>query len=389
MATGFAVLAAQPRLVTGTVTSAEDGSPLPGVSVSVRGTTAGTITDMNGQYQLNVPGNADELVFSFVGLLTREVEFTGQDRIDVTMEQDFLQIDEVVVTAMGIRKEKKALGYSVQEIDEERISAAKNADISKSLQGKIAGITVKQSSGMPGATSHVTIRGNVSLTGSNQPLYVVDGMPVASEKAFVELVGQGTNPSSRVVDINPEDIESISVLKGATASALYGLRAANGVVLITTKSGKAARTAGKRTLVTINSSLTADRVTRLPELQSTYAQGNGGALGLYSSGSWGPRIDTLQNYHSQLDNLYLDNPYETLDGSPPPNVPTVYNNQEDFFKTGYTFTNSVDISSSTDKANYSVGFGRTDQKGIIETTGMVRREMVCICFGQCLPGGYR
>jgi len=374
MAAGFVVLAAQPRLVTGTVTSAEDGSPLPGVSVSVRGTTAGTITDMNGQYQLNVPGNADELVFSFVGLLTREVEFTGQDRIDVTLEQDLLKIDEVVVTAMGIRKEKKALGYSVQEIDEERISAAKNADLSKSLQGKIAGITVKQSSGMPGATSHVTIRGNVSLTGNNQPLYVVDGMPVASEKAFVERVGEGTNPSSRVVDINPEDIESISVLKGATASALYGLRAANGVVVITTKSGKAARTAGKRTLVTINSSLTADRITRLPELQSTYAQGNGGALGLYSSGSWGPRIDTLQNYHSQLDNLYLDNPYETLDGSPPPNVPTVYNNQEDFFKTGYTFTNSVDISSSSDRANYSIGFGRADQKGIIETTGMVRNN---------------
>lgn len=374
MAIGVAALTAQPRLVTGTVTSAEDGSPLPGVSVSVRGTTAGTITDMNGNYQLNVPENADVLVFSFVGLLTREAEFSGQDRLDVVMEQDLLQIDEVVVTAMGIRKEKKALGYSVQELDEESISAAKNADISKSLQGKIAGITVKQSSGMPGATSHVTIRGNVSLTGNNQPLYVVDGMPVASEKAFVEFVGQGTNPSSRVVDINPEDIESISVLKGATASALYGLRAANGVVLITTKSGKAARTAGKRTLVTINSSLSADRITRLPELQSTYAQGNGGALGLFSSGSWGPRIDTLQNYHSQLDNLYLDNPYETLDGSPPPNVPTVYNNQEDFFKTGYTFTNSVDISSSTDRANYSLGFGRTDQKGIIETTGMVRNN---------------
>jgi TonB-linked SusC/RagA family outer membrane protein len=374
MAMGITVLAAQPRLVTGTVTSAEDGSPLPGVSVSVRGTTAGTITDMSGHYQLSVPENADMLVFSFVGLHTREIEFTGQDRIDVVMEPDLLQIDEVVVTAMGIRKEKKALGYSVQELDENRISGAKNADVSKALQGKIAGITVKQSSGMPGATSHVTIRGNVSLTGDNQPLYVVDGMPVASEKAFKELVGEGTNPSSRVVDINPEDIESISVLKGATASALYGLRAANGVVLITTKSGKEARMAGKRTLVTINSSITADRITRLPELQSTYAQGNGGQLGLYSSGSWGPRIDTLQNYHSQLDDLYLADPYETLDGSPPPNVPTVYNNQEDFFKQGYTLTNSVDISSSSDRANYSLGFGRTDQKGIIETTGMVRNN---------------
>lgn len=374
MALGTSALMAQARTVTGTVTGAEDGSPLPGVSVSVKGTSVGTITNEEGRYQLSVPERADALVFSFVGMLTREVELAGQQQIDVVMESDLLQIDEVVVTAMGIRKEKKALGYSVQEIDENRISGAKAADLSKSLQGKIAGINVKQSSGMPGATSHVTIRGNVSLTGDNQPLYVVDGMPVASEKAFVERVGEGTNPSSRVVDLNPEDIESISVLKGATASALYGLRAANGVVLITTKSGKAARLAGRRTLVTVNSSFAADRITRLPGLQSTYAQGNGGELGLYSSGSWGPRIDTLQNYHSQLDNLYLANPYETLDGSPPPNVPTVYDNMEDFFKTGYTLTNSVDISSSTDRASYSLGFGRTDQKGVIETTGMVRNN---------------
>jgi len=372
LAMGLSALSAQALMVTGTVTSAEDGSPLPGVSVSIRGTTAGTITGVNGQYQLQLPASADALVFSFVGMLTREVEISGQGRINVVMEPDLLQIDEVVVTAMGIRKEKKALGYSVQEIDANRISGAKNTDLSKSLQGKIAGITVKQSSGMPGATSNVTIRGNVSLTGDNQPLYVVDGMPVASEKAFKEKVGEGTNPSSRVVDLNPEDIESISVLKGATASALYGLRAANGVVVITTKSGKAAKMAGKRTLVSVNSNFSVDQITRLPELQSTYAQGNGGQLGLYSSGSWGPRIDTLQNYHSQLDNLYLANPYETLDGSPPPNVPKVYDNQEDFFKKGYTLTNSVNISSSTDRANYSLGFGRTDQKGIIETTGMVR-----------------
>ena len=290
------------------------------------------------------------------------------------MEQDLMEIDEVVVTAMGIRKEKKALGYSVQEIDANQISGAKNMDVSKSLQGKIAGVNVKQSSGMPGATSHVTIRGNVSLTGSNQPLYVVDGMPIASEKAFMENVGEGTNPSSRIVDLNPEDIETISVLKGATASALYGLRAANGVIVITTKSGSAAKSAGKRTLVTVNSSFSSDRISRLPDIQSTYGQGNGGALNLWSSGSWGPRIDTLQNYQSQEDNLFFDNPYETSDGNPPPQVPAVYNNQEDFFQNGYTFTNSVDISSASENARYSLGLGRTDQKGIIETTGMVRNN---------------
>ncbi|MDX2432623.1 MAG: SusC/RagA family TonB-linked outer membrane protein, partial [Bacteroides sp.] len=219
-----------------------------------------------------------------------------------------------------------------------------------------------------------TIRGNVSLTGNNQPLYVVDGMPIASDKAFMDFVGEGTNPSSRFVDLNPEDIESITVLKGATAGAIYGLRASNGVILITTKSGSGARAAGKKTLVTLNSSFSTDRISRLPDLQSTYAQGNAGELRLYSSGSWGPRIDTLQNYQSQWDNGILDDIYETSDGNPPPQVPKVYNNQEDFFQNGYTFTNSVDISSATDNARYSLGVGRTDQNGIIETTGMVRNN---------------
>lgn len=374
MAFGTLTLLGQTRILSGVVTGAEDGSALPGVTVAVKGTSIGTITDATGAYSLEVPDGSDVLVFSFVGLQTQEVAIGSQSQVNVTMESDFLEIDEVVVTAMGIRKEKKALGYSVQEIDESQISGAKNMDVSKSLQGKIAGVSVKQSSGMPGATSHVTIRGNVSLTGSNLPLYVVDGMPIASEKAFVENVGEGTNPSSRVVDLNPEDIESISVLKGATAAALYGLRAANGVIVITTKSGSAARTAGKRTLVTVNSSFTSDRISRLPELQSTYGQGNGGELLLYSSGSWGPRIDTLQNYHSQWDNGLGLPIYETSDGSPPPQVPMVYDNQEDFFKKGYTFTNSVDISSATDNGNYSLGIGRTDQKGIIETTGMVRNN---------------
>ena len=374
MAFGTLAVFGQGREVSGIVTSAEDGSPLPGVTVAAKGTTVGTITDASGNFRINVPEGINVLIFSFVGLATQEANIGELSELAITMESDLLEIDEVVVTAMGIRKEKKALGYSVQEIDESQISGAKNMDVSKSLQGKIAGVTVKQSSGMPGATSYITIRGNVSLTGSNQPLYVVDGMPIASDKAFNENVGEGTNPSSRIVDLNPEDIESISVLKGATAAALYGLRAANGVILITTKSGTSARKAGKKTLVTLNSSFSSDRISRLPDLQSTYAQGNGGQLNLWSSGSWGPRIDTLQNYQTQEDNLYYDNPYETSDGGPPPQLPAVYNNQEDFFQTGYTFANSVDISSSADNAHYSLGIGRTDQKGIIETTGMVRNN---------------
>ena len=188
MVFGTLTMFGQARLVTGVVSSAEDGSLLPGVTVAAKGTTVGTITDASGMYQINVPEGVDALIFSFVGLTTQEVGIGDMSEVLVSMESDFLEIGEVVVTAMGIRKEKKALGYSVQEINESQISGAKNMDVSKSLQGKIAGVNVKQSSGMPGATSHVTIRGSVSLTGMNQPLYVVDGMPIASNKAFRENV---------------------------------------------------------------------------------------------------------------------------------------------------------------------------------------------------------
>jgi len=354
-------VSAQNIQITGTVTSSEDGLPLPGVAVMIKGTTRGTVTNIDGVYTLDVPPDVNTLSFSFVGMKPQEIAIEGRTVINVVLEPDILGIEEVVVTAMGIKKEAKALGYAVQEVSGDKISRAKQADVSKALQGKVAGITVRQSSGMPGATSQVTIRGSTSISGSNQPLYVVDGIPIASGKAYGELVGEGTNPSNRILDLNPDDIESINVLKGATASALYGLRASNGVVVITTKSGDAAKNAGKNTLVTFNSSYNFDRITRLPELQDKFAQGNAGQLSLYSSGSWGPLIDTLQSYVPQIPNI---------DGSL--TQPAIYNNQEDFFRTGHTWTSSFDVSSSGQMGNYSVGFGRTDQDGIIPSTGMAR-----------------
>ena len=352
---------AQNIQITGTVTSSEDGLGLPGVAIVIKGTTRGTITNLDGYYVLDVPSDVNLLNFSYVGMKPQDITIDGRSVIDVVLNPDVLGIEEVVVTAMGIRKEAKALGYAVQEVSGEEIAKAKQADISKALQGKVAGVTVRQSSGMPGATSQVTIRGSTSLSGSNQPLYVVDGIPIASGKAYGELVGEGTNPSNRILDINPDDIESINVLKGATASALYGLRASNGVIVITTKSGDAAKNAGRKTLVTFNTSYNFDRVTRLPELQDKYAQGNAGQLSLFSSGSWGPLIDTLQPYVPQVPNK---------DGSL--TTPAIYNNQENFFRTGHNWTSSFDVSSSGEIGNYSVGFGRTSQDGIIPSTGMTR-----------------
>jgi TonB-linked SusC/RagA family outer membrane protein len=370
----FQLINAQAIQVTGKVTSSEDGMPLPGVSILIKGTTRGTVTNLDGDYVIDVPTDAQTLVFSFIGMKVQEVAIEGRTTIDIVLEPDILGLDEVVITAMGIRREAKALGYAVQEISGEEISQAKNMDVSKSLQGKVAGVFVRQSSGMPGATSHVTIRGSTSLTGNNQPLYVIDGMPITTGKAYKELVGEGVNPSNRVLDLNPDDIESITVLKGSTASALYGLRASNGVVVITTKSGRAARQSGKSFLVTFNSNYTFDQITRLPELQSTYAQGNGGLLNLWSSGSWGPRIDTLQPYLSQEDNVLNDYPDYDPAVTTELQEPKVYDNQENFFQTGHTFTNSIDISSSGEFGSFSIGFGRTDQEGIIETTGMERNN---------------
>ncbi len=372
MTAGWHALFAQRVEITGTVTSAEDGASLPGAAIVVKGTTIGSITNLDGEYTISVPEDEEILVYSFIGLKTQEISINGRTEIDVVLEPDIVGLDEVVVTAMGIRKETKALGYSIQKVEGKKLAAAKQMDVSKALQGKVAGVVVRQSSGMPGATSFITIRGSSSITGENQPLYVVDGMPLASDKAFSEPVGKGTNPSARILDLNPDDIESINVLKGATASALYGLRAANGVVVITTKSGSAARDAGKKTLVTLNSSYTFDQITRLPDLQSTYAQGNDGKLDLYSSGSWGPGIDTLQPYMPQRDNLFYDYPDYDPAHADDLQEPGIYNNQEDFFKAGYTFNNSADISTSSENTTYSLGFGRTDQKGIIETTGMQR-----------------
>ena len=364
----FLTAFSQEKTITGKVLSSEDGQPLPGVTVVVKGTTRGTITDWDGLYTIDVFNESDVLVFSFVGMESQEFSVAGRNTINVTLSPDVVKLEEVVVTAMGIKREKKALGYSAQEVDGEKIVQSGQQDVSKALQGKIAGVTVKQTSGMPGAASSITIRGGNSLLLGNQPLYVVDGMPLETENLFQGGTG-GTDRSSRSLDLNPDDIESINVLKGPAAAALYGLRASNGVIIITTKSGKAAQKAKQKTIVTINSSYTLDKISRLPELQSTYAQGVNDTLDLYSPYSWGPRIDTLQPYKSQLENS-ASRPYNFPLYGKPSNEPAVYNNMENFFRMGRSFKNSFDISTSSDVGSYSIGLAATNMTGIIPTTGM-------------------
>lgn len=346
---------AQTRNLTGTVSSSEDGLPIPGVSVSVKGTTNGTISDINGTYTLTVPESAKALIFSFVGMVTQEVPITSS-KIDVALKPDVIGVEEVMVTAMGIRREKKSLGYSVQEVKGEELSRGGNPNLSNALQGKVAGVQVKQSSGMPGASSLVTVRGASSLTGNNQPLYVIDGMPVENTSMFNVDVASADR-TSRALDINPNDIESINVLKGAAASALYGLRASNGVVVITTKSGSGLGKDAKKYLVTLNSSWTFDEPTVTPKLQSTYAQGDRGVFNPNSSLSWGPKISEMGEYTNQQGQKEMAR---------------VYDNVSPIFETGLNASNAVDLSYNSEMGNFNTGIAYTDQSGIIKPSAMDR-----------------
>ena len=366
---GVNFLQAQTVQITGAVTSAEDGMPIPGVSVMVKGTTIGTSTDADGKYSLAVPQTATTLVYSFVGLRTLEAVIAGRTVIDVVLTFDALALEEIVVTALGIRREKKALGYSVQEVGGDEISRSSNPNLMTALSGKVAGLEVRQSSGMPGAPSTIFIRGARSFSGNNQPLYVVDGMPIASGTDYDQNV-TGAYHGSRVIDIDPNDIESVNVLKGQAAAALYGLRASNGVIIITTKSGSQAKQG--KPMVTINTSYSQDMVARLPEIQQLYAQGAGGNFAPVNSMSWGPLIENLPDNATYGGN---SQGHPGLFFHPQKNEwvePKAYNAPKDFFETGGSFNNHIGVSQIGAIGNYSLGIGSTHQTGIVMNTGMQR-----------------
>jgi TonB-dependent SusC/RagA subfamily outer membrane receptor len=235
---GSLIVQAQTKQITGTVTSNEDNQSIPGVSVSVKGTTIGTITNIDGGFELTVPQDAKTLVFSFVGMKNYEVEIGSQSTFNIKMETDVFGIDEVVVTALGISREKKGLGYSVQDLKGDDLVVAREANVVNSMQGKLSGVQITNSSGNVSSGSRIVIRGMSTLTGNNQPLFVVDGVPIINSYSDISGAGSGTDYGNSASDVNPADIETISVLKGANAAALYGSRAVNGVVLITTKTGK-------------------------------------------------------------------------------------------------------------------------------------------------------
>lgn len=379
---GVGLVNAQSKSASGKVLSADDGQPIIGATIRVKGTTAGTITDVDGNFKINLSGNAKTLIVSYVGMKTAEVE--ANNNMKIALSSDSKMIDEVVVTAMGISKEKKALGYSVQDVKSDQLTQASNSDLSGALQGKVSGVEISPSSGMPGASSKVTIRGSRSFTGDNTPLYVIDGMPISSSTDIdTQNSVTGTDYANRAVDIDPNDIESINILKGQSASALYGMRASNGVIIITTKSGKG--TKQSKPDVSINTSVAFDVISVMPDLQKEYAQGSGGNYVYNSSMSWGPKISELPNDSKYGGNTVNANttrdgkhqdmyyvPQRANAGLDPWVKPQVYNNAKDFFNTGSTWSNSVNISQGLEKGNYSFSLGNTTSKGIIPSTGMDR-----------------
>ncbi|MFO7826972.1 MAG: TonB-dependent receptor plug domain-containing protein, partial [Cyclobacterium sp.] len=231
-------LMAQQRTVSGKVTSTEDGEVLPGVSIVIEGTTTGTVSDIDGNYSIDVPGPDAVLVFSFIGFASQSQQVGSNQSLNVALSPEAGDLDEFIVTAFGISQEKKSLGYAAQSIDSEAITKMKQPNLVNALQGQVAGVQVTNSGGAPGQSARIIIRGINSLDpgADNQPLFVVDGVPV--DNSTIESSGTPRGLSNRMADVNPNDIESMSVLKGAAATALYGVRAANGAVIITTKKGK-------------------------------------------------------------------------------------------------------------------------------------------------------
>lgn len=380
---GIGVATAQTTKITGSVISADDNEPIIGASIVVKGTMVGTVTDFNGAFSLDVPSSAKTLVISYVGMESQEVGVSS--RVNVKLLSDTQDLDEIVVTAMGIKRERKALGYAAQDLKSDELNKSGTTSLANAIQGKLTGVDIRQSSGAPGASAQITIRGARSFDGNNQPLYVIDGMPINTAADFdTGSSVSGSNYADRSIDINPEDIETINVLKGQAASALYGIRASNGVIVITTKRGS--NQMKGRPQVTVSTNLSAQRVSRKFERQDVYAQGDGvGSYSPTSSMSWGPKINDLANdakYGGNTDNAYTQadglhqgmyyNPKRAAAGLDGWTTPQIYDNVGDFLGTGFTENTNFNISQALNGLNYSVGINNSHQKGIIPSTGMDR-----------------
>lgn len=329
---------APPQEINGVITDAK-GESLPGVSVRIKGTSIGTTTDLNGNYKLNAPEDNSVLVFTYIGFLTQEISLNGRTSINVKLEAANTALNEIVVTALGISRESKSLTYAVQNIKGDKLNEAKETNLINSLQGKVAGVTITKDATGPGGDSKVLIRGNRSITNSNQPLYVIDGVPL----------------SGNVGMLNSDEVESMTILKGASAAALYGSQGQNGAIIITTKRGKA-----NQTTVSFISGIGLDQAAVLPELQYEYGQGDAGIYGANSERSWGPKAT------GQMVTLWNGKSIP-LQGQP--------DNLKNFFRTAQTLNNTLSISGGGEKMQTYFSYGNTMAQGILTNNDLTRHNV--------------
>ena len=371
--------------VTGTVID-ENGEPLIGVSVVIKGSNAnGTITDIDGNFNLNLPNGKTTLIFSYIGYTTQEVAVNGQQRIGVKMQPESNNLKEVVVTAMGIRRKEESLTYATQQVRSSDLNRVQDPNLANSLEGKVSGITITPSAGGAGGASKIILRGNKSILGSSQPLILVDGLPMTnSQHGQVGSNGMLAISQSEGADalsmINPEDIESINVLKGAKAAALYGSVAANGVLMITTKKGQKGRMR-----INVSSNVTFDSPLTKPEIQNVYGSAvnevNGiGTVGLYS---WGDKLSSRSN-DQLLVNVPLDRDvfsYTGEDGKTVRQYNQVHlrnsagDDLDDFYRTGVTTNNSIALSGGTDVMSTYFSFGNSHANGMLENNSYNRNTL--------------
>ena len=375
-------LNAQETRVTGQVTAQESGQPLAGVQVVVKGTAIGTLTDGNGNYSIRVPTGEDILVYSYIGYRTTEQEITGST-INVAMSREAIGLEGITVTALGIEREKRSLGYSVQDVSGAELTEAREVNLVNSLSGRVAGLQVT-STGNEGGSSRLLIRGATSLTGNNEPLFVVDGVPIDNSapsndgyggSSFADFGSGGVDYGNTAMDLNPDDIESISVLKGPNAAALYGSRAANGAVVITTKKGRRSALG-----ITASTNWMFSTPLKLPDYQDLYGQGSGGEFA-YADGlgggvndgvdeSWGPPLDQglcIPQWFSQVnsDGTRQCDPWV----SHPDNI-------ENFFSTGVTGTHNVAFTAGGDQAHARLSVTRMDMDGMVPGLDLARTSVL-------------
>ena len=366
LAIGVIQGAAQVTTVRGIVTTEEDGEPVIGASVIVKGTSLGTVTDVNGRFELSgLPPSATQLLISYISLMAKEVAIAPQ--VSVTLKSDTHLLDEVVVTALGISREKKALGYTAQEVKQDALVQGKDNNLLNSLSGKIAGVRITNTQGDVGS-SRIVIRGETSIAGENQPLFIVDGIPV--DNSQLNARSSGRDFKNAIADLNPEDIKTLTVLKGPNAAALYGAHAAHGAIVITTKGGDKRQ---KGIGITLHSSTQVSFVATLPEFQNLFGQGAGGRFS-YVDGkgagvndgvdeSWGPRLDIgllIPQFDSPLD----------ADGN---RVATPWvshpNNVRDYFRMGISTNSGISVARGDDKYQFRVGYNYEKQVSIVPDAG--------------------